>query len=337
MNDEKQKVGQSDTMFVQGQMWEIVQANVNGHTLAWDVKQPMRAICLRCGSYDVSKPCPGRFRRYEPLKSAIMVPIEEYRELEERVRNCAEAMHEAEAKRDEYRAEWDRSSEVCLRLDQALRKARAEVSQLTDHVDLMRDEFIRISINPGASSEIKGLCDRALETTKQRVPVICQRDIAVHDLAAARAEIAKLQSQIAKWIPVSERPPITGQVVLAVNELAGPTPAVKEAWFDSRVGKWFAAVPGRYETEVTHWMEAPVFQRDNQTVGQSDNGKEDGREEAQNAQEGAGDRCPRCGAEEVSALTPRTVYGCGSSDYDRRPGTFKQGASCNAKVPGVGS
>lgn len=35
-----------------------------------------------------------------------------------------------------------------------------------------------------------------------------------------------------------------------------------------------------------------------------------------------GDRCPSCGAPEVDAMTPRTVYACGSSDYDQRPGTF---------------
>lgn len=32
--------------------------------------------------------------------------------------------------------------------------------------------------------------------------------------------------------------------------------------------------------------------------------------------------CPICGAPEVMADTPRTVYACGSSDYDQRPGTF---------------
>lgn len=38
--------------------------------------------------------------------------------------------------------------------------------------------------------------------------------------------------------------------------------------------------------------------------------------------------CPECGAEEVEAETPRTVYSCGSSDYDQRPGTFKQSENC---------
>jgi len=32
--------------------------------------------------------------------------------------------------------------------------------------------------------------------------------------------------------------------------------------------------------------------------------------------------CPRCGAPEIDKPTQRTVYACGSSDYDQRPGTF---------------
>lgn len=50
--------------------------------------------------------------------------------------------------------------------------------------------------------------------------------------------------------------------------------------------------------------------------------------------EGKGDKmkeiiCQNCGAKEIEALTPRTVYACGSSDYDQRPGTFKM--KCEAK------
>ena len=39
---------------------------------------------------------------------------------------------------------------------------------------------------------------------------------------------------------------------------------------------------------------------------------------------GEGNKCPACAAPEVDAETPRTVYACGSSTYDHRPGTFKQ-------------
>ena len=41
-----------------------------------------------------------------------------------------------------------------------------------------------------------------------------------------------------------------------------------------------------------------------------------------------GDKCPKCGAVEVDAITPRTVYACGSSDYDQRPNTFTQSVQC---------
>lgn len=43
-----------------------------------------------------------------------------------------------------------------------------------------------------------------------------------------------------------------------------------------------------------------------------------------------GDKCPKCGAVEVDAMTPRTVYDCGSSDYDQRPNTFRQSEQCRS-------
>jgi len=39
-------------------------------------------------------------------------------------------------------------------------------------------------------------------------------------------------------------------------------------------------------------------------------------------------KCPKCSAIEVDAMTPRTVYECGSSDYDQRPNTFNQSEEC---------
>ena len=51
----------------------------------------------------------------------------------------------------------------------------------------------------------------------------------------------------------------------------------------------------------------------------------------------AGENCPACTEPEVEAETPRTVYACGSSDYDQRPGSFLQGPRCKViiglKVP----
>jgi acetolactate synthase regulatory subunit len=55
-----------------------------------------------------------------------------------------------------------------------------ELSDALDHVDLMMDEFERIKAlvtnYPGfpVSSEIQTLCDRAINNTKQKVPVIRQ-------------------------------------------------------------------------------------------------------------------------------------------------------------------
>ena len=43
-----------------------------------------------------------------------------------------------------------------------------------------------------------------------------------------------------------------------------------------------------------------------------------------------GYKCPKCGAVEVEAMTPRTVYACGSSDYDQRPNTFSQSEQCRS-------
>lgn len=37
-----------------------------------------------------------------------------------------------------------------------------------------------------------------------------------------------------------------------------------------------------------------------------------------------GDNCPVCNSPEIESNTPRTVYKCGSSDYDNRPNTFIQ-------------
>jgi len=41
-----------------------------------------------------------------------------------------------------------------------------------------------------------------------------------------------------------------------------------------------------------------------------------------------GDKCPVCGAHEVPFKNPATKYACGSTDYDQRPGTFRQAPTC---------
>ena len=45
-----------------------------------------------------------------------------------------------------------------------------------------------------------------------------------------------------------------------------------------------------------------------------------------------GYKCPKCGAVEVGAMTPKTIYACGSSDYDQRPNTFSQSEQCLKKL-----
>ena len=45
-------------------------------------------------------------------------------------------------------------------------------------------------------------------------------------------------------------------------------------------------------------------------------------------QNNEGGKCPKCGGVEVDAITPRTIYDCGSSDYDQRPNTFIQSDEC---------
>lgn len=44
-----------------------------------------------------------------------------------------------------------------------------------------------------------------------------------------------------------------------------------------------------------------------------------------------GEKCPECGSEEISTMMPRTLYECGSSDYDQRPGTFEKSVECHAR------
>lgn len=55
----------------------------------------------------------------------------------------------------------------------------------TDTLDLMRDEFLRIQAIAGPDSEIGNLCDRAVVTIEQRVPVFVQRDNAIRERDAA--------------------------------------------------------------------------------------------------------------------------------------------------------
>lgn len=54
-----------------------------------------------------------------------------------------------------------------------------------DHIDLMMDEFMRIKACPGASSEIKQLCDRAVNQTYRNVSVYTE----LEDLRALKKQL----------------------------------------------------------------------------------------------------------------------------------------------------
>lgn len=57
------------------------------------------------------------------------------------------------------------------------------VAELESRIDLMIDEFKRIKSCPGVTSEIVGLCERAVLETMQHVPVIVQRDTLIKEKA----------------------------------------------------------------------------------------------------------------------------------------------------------
>jgi hypothetical protein len=68
-------------------------------------------------------------------------------------------------------------------------RTQNENEQLTGIIDLMRDEFMRIKVCPGANQEIIGLCERAITRVNQDIPVIVQRD-------NAEAELVKIKNLI---------------------------------------------------------------------------------------------------------------------------------------------
>ena len=88
-------------------------------------------------------------------------------------------------------------------------RAEAEVSKLTDALDMMRDEFTRIIACPGCNAEIEDLANRAQLKLIQRVPVITQRDRAETELAKERARLdfhAHAARQLAAVLNVAGAP-----------------------------------------------------------------------------------------------------------------------------------
>lgn len=71
--------------------------------------------------------------------------------------------------------------------------AAKEIAELTAHIDLMLDEFVRIAACPGVTDEIRGLCIRGQQGIEQSVPVIIQRNNALKkiDLLEGELELSK--------------------------------------------------------------------------------------------------------------------------------------------------
>ena len=87
--------------------------------------------------------------------------------------------------------------------------AQAEsLNKLTDHIDLMVDEFQRIRARIPIDSEISGLCQRAIENTRQNVPVIQQRDEAELKVMELKRKLTFIEEQHAaqaeRWARIEE-------------------------------------------------------------------------------------------------------------------------------------
>lgn len=92
--------------------------------------------------------------------------------------------------------------------DERLAEAEAEASALRDHLDLMVDEFrrikselrdladgIRVENAPSIVSVVYQLCDRAVEASRQRVPLIVQRDRLASSVNERVQRIAELERE----------------------------------------------------------------------------------------------------------------------------------------------
>jgi len=92
-------------------------------------------------------------------------------------------------------------------LDEALRikgELDHRFAALEAHADLMVDEFKRI-MALDCSSEIKGICKRAIEETVQKVPVIQQRDALEAEVKLKTQEVLILNQQMDMYIKEIKR------------------------------------------------------------------------------------------------------------------------------------
>ena len=88
------------------------------------------------------------------------------------------------------------------------------------HIDLMADEFQRIGALVPSGTEIANLCERALTVTRQRVPVIEQRDRLERENAKLRGELADVRGAFDDLVTLSRA---NGLEVTAF--VCGSTPA----------------------------------------------------------------------------------------------------------------
>jgi len=103
--------------------------------------------------------------------------------------------------------------------------------------------------------------------------------------------------------------------------------------------KLFGSLEARAFVEKTEKGESPVkpIWPDPNILGlfKKEYGQEPPKERPLMTSNSPGEKCPSCGAEEVEADSPRTVYACGSSDYAcyfHRPGSFTQSQQCKERV-----
>ena len=89
------------------------------------------------------------------------------------------------------------SSEEYLNVLRELSRALKEVENLTDKIDLWRDEFIRIKTIT-KDLEIIGLCNRALADIEQKVPVVVRCKELEEENNKLRCEIIRWREELLK-------------------------------------------------------------------------------------------------------------------------------------------
>lgn len=99
---------------------------------------------------------------------------------------------------DKLRTQLAEANEKCAKAEQACREwALGVTNSNTDIVDMQRDEFKRI-MTLTENAEIKDICQRAIATIEQTVPVVVQRDHLLQSLLNLTASNEKLENDL--WV-----------------------------------------------------------------------------------------------------------------------------------------